>query len=177
MFHTGDFIIYGNSGVCQIKAIGSPNIPITIGTKLYYTLSPVFGTETIYTPTDTKVYMRPMISCEEAKKLIEQISIIRAAKVEDQKKRDVKWWTNLYESTLQKNNCKSLIELIKTIYMKNAEMIIQKGKLGYTDQKYLKYAKEQLYSELSIALGITREEISHRIEATMEQIIMNNQSK
>ena len=124
MFHIGDFIIYGNSGFCQIKSIGSPNIPSADKAKQYYTLSPIYSTEIIYTPIDTNVFMRPVITREEAKQLIEQIP---ASKENVFDSRNIKILSDYYEASLQTHDCKDLLQLIKTIYIKNISTI-QSGK-------------------------------------------------
>lgn len=38
--------------------------------RLYYKLSPVYGSGTIYVPVDTKIFMRPVLSRREAMDLI-----------------------------------------------------------------------------------------------------------
>ena len=52
MYHTGEFIVYGTSGVCEVTAVGQPAFARDEG-RLYYTLTPVYGTETIYIPVDS----------------------------------------------------------------------------------------------------------------------------
>ena len=75
MYHTGEFIVYGTSGVCEVTAVGQPAFARDEG-RLYYTLTPVYGTETIYIPVDSPVFMRPVISREQAEALIESIPAI-----------------------------------------------------------------------------------------------------
>lgn len=41
-------------------------LPVANKKRKYYKLAPVFGSGTIYIPVDTKVFMRPVISKEEA---------------------------------------------------------------------------------------------------------------
>ena len=83
MFETGDLIIYGNSGVCKVAQVGTPNVKAFDQTKLYYTLQPLYSTETIYTPVDTDVFMRPVISRSQAEELIHQIPSIREVVCKD----------------------------------------------------------------------------------------------
>ena len=47
MYHTGEFIVYGTSGVCEVTAVGQPAFARDEG-RLYYTLTPVYGTEWSY---------------------------------------------------------------------------------------------------------------------------------
>ena len=71
MFAAGDLVIYGGNGVCEVTEVGPLRGSRGAERKrLYYTLRPRSGTETIYAPVDTPVYMRGIISREEAERLI-----------------------------------------------------------------------------------------------------------
>ena len=61
MYQAGEFIVYGTNSVCRVESIGKPPFE-TEEDKLYYPLVPVTGTDTIYTPTDSPVFTRPVIS-------------------------------------------------------------------------------------------------------------------
>lgn len=74
MFAAGDLVIYGGNGVCEVTEVGPLRGSRGAERKrLYYTLRPRSGTETIYAPVDTPVYMRGIISREEAERLIDCI--------------------------------------------------------------------------------------------------------
>ena len=74
MYQKGEYVIYGNNGICKVEEIGIPmGTPMENNGKEYYTLSPVFGTGNIYVPLDTKVFMRPILTKEQAEALIGQI--------------------------------------------------------------------------------------------------------
>lgn len=168
MFQEGDFVIYGNSGVCQIQAIGVPDFSAAMGAKAYYTLSPLYSTEVIYTPVDTKVLMRTVISGEEAQQLLDHIPQIQE---EDYSACNPKGLVNVYESSLQNYTCESLIKLIKSICLKNSEVILNKKKINETDLKYLKRAEDLLYNEFSVALGIAVDDVKQSIERTLEELM------
>lgn len=68
MFQPGDLIVYGNNGVCRVIKVGKPEVTVANGKRLYYTLQPLYSTEIIYTPVDSGVFMRPVISRDEAGK-------------------------------------------------------------------------------------------------------------
>ena len=61
MYQVGDLVIYGSSGVCRVSAVGKPGVSYVDEGKDYYTLSPLYGTEVIYAPVDTKVHIRNII--------------------------------------------------------------------------------------------------------------------
>lgn len=75
MYQAGEFIVYGTSGVCKVEAVGKSPFEGEED-KLYYTLTPVAGTETIYLPVDSPVYTRPVITRAQAERLIAAIPSI-----------------------------------------------------------------------------------------------------
>ena len=69
--------MYGNTGVCEVVDYTTPNLPgMPRGTK-YYVLRPLFQSGTIYCPVEQpKVFMRPVMSREEAEELVALIPTI-----------------------------------------------------------------------------------------------------
>ncbi|MEF2965703.1 CarD family transcriptional regulator [Paenibacillus sp. M1] len=149
MYKIGDFIIYGQSGVCEIQSIDYPQVQITEGEKkLYYKLSPVYSTEVIYTPVDSRVFMRPVVTPEEAKEMIAQI----AGKA-NAPGGEPKFTPDEYDAYLKTHDCRDLIKLMKTIHYKKHGCVQNGKKITPTDQKYLKRAEELLFSELAVVMG------------------------
>ena len=167
MFQKGDYIIYRNTGVCQVAEIGVPeNFPITEGT-LYYFLVPMRGSGTIYIPVDSSVFMRPVITREQAVTLIS--SIPQLPEVPTQYK-DQKALVESYKSMVQTHDCTTLLQLIMSIHRKGSELT-EKGKsLGKIDTQYKKQAEEMLHEELSIVLDIPYEEIPSYIRSQLGTI-------
>ena len=62
----------GKTGICKIKDITVPE-HICQTNQLFYVLQPLDDSCVIYAPIDTKTFMRPVISSEEANLLIEKI--------------------------------------------------------------------------------------------------------
>ena len=121
--------------------------------KLYYTLVPVTGTETIYIPTDSPVFTRPVISREKAEELINSIPDIE----EDHFVcHSVRMANEHYQAALQSHDCEELVQLIKTVYAKSRR---HGRRVSQVDQRYRKRAEELLNSELSVALGIPLKEV------------------
>lgn len=157
MFQKGEYVIYGNNGICRIEEIGIPvGTPMGRSGKEYYTLAPVFGSGTIYAPLDTKVFMRPILTKDQAEQLIEQIPEIREEDFEGQ---DVRALSEKYKGCLDTHQCEDLVKLIKTVYMKGKSMVENGKKLAKTEQEYGKLAKELLHREFSMALELPYEEV------------------
>ncbi|MEF9983798.1 MAG: CarD family transcriptional regulator [Oscillospiraceae bacterium] len=167
MYQPGDLIVYGGSGVCRVIDVGKPNFHIADSEKLYYKLLPIYSSETIYTPVDTCVFMRPVISQEEAEKLISEIPSIKENFCDNQKPSLL---TAHYKESFESHNCKDLMQLIKTIYTKNQEAAQNKKQMGQTDQHFMALAEDLLYGELAVALGIERENVLEYIENVVSPI-------
>ena len=73
MYQVGEKIIYGSNGVCLIEEIKMIMAPKSDEEKAYYIIKPMFQECRISVPVDTKMFMRPIISEEEALALIERI--------------------------------------------------------------------------------------------------------
>ena len=157
MYQKGEYVIYGNNGICRVEEIGVPvGTPMAHSGKEYYTLTPVFGSGNIYAPLDTKVFMRPILTKEQAEQLIEQIPDIREESFEG---KDVRELSEKYKSCLDTHQCKDLIKLIKTVYLKEKAVVESGKKLAKTEQEFAKLAKELLHREFSIVLEMPYEKV------------------
>lgn len=158
MFKIGDRIVYGSIGVCSVEDIA----PMDRGGKDYYKLKPCFGSEVIFAPVDTKVFMRPALNREEAEKLIRMIPYVESKSCSNKNTKAAK---DEYEKAFASHNCEALIELIKGVYEKGKTG----KKVGVIDQRYMKKAEDLLHGELALALDITRDKVPEYIAATIEK--------
>ena len=166
MFEIGSLLIYNTTGVCKVLDIGIPEgLPVADKKKKYYKLAPVFGSGTIYIPVDTKVFMRPVISHEEAENLIRKIPEIREDICESH---NLKTLEDHYKASLMSHRCEDLVQLIKNVYTKKKNLEKNGKKTGKTDQQYMKQAKKLLHEELSIALEIPVTEVEDYITRVLE---------
>ena len=76
MYKPGDWIIYGSTGVCKVKEITTPDFEKD-KSRRYYALEPVYQDGVIYTPVDTRAFMRSVITREDALALIDRIPTMR----------------------------------------------------------------------------------------------------
>lgn len=167
MFQKGDYIIYGNTGVCQVEDICTPDgISAASNDKLYYRLTPVYGQGTIYIPVDTSIYMRPVISREQALQLISDIPAIQA---DTFCSRDQRILAEHYKEKIHSHECETLIQLIKTLYQKTQTVTKQRKRPCQTDLQYMKKAEELLHGEISVALGIPLEKVPDYISQTISE--------
>lgn len=157
MFQVNDTVIYGNHGVCRITEIGTLSISMADKQKQYYTLRPVYQpSAVIYAPVENpKTLMRPVISKEEAENLIREVPGIDSVWIANEKERE-----HQYKAALQTCDCRELVKIIKTLYMRKAARIQNGKKVTAVDEKYFRLAEAQLYEELAYALGMEKSQIA-----------------
>ena len=166
LFGKGEYIVYGTTGVCQVKDITSMSMDERQQEKLYYILEPmgVRGSR-IMTPVEgNKSIMRPVLSRDEAYHLIDGIQDVDELWITDDKQREMK-----YKEALKTCDCRQWIGIIKTLYFRKKDRMSRGKRLTEVDERYLKKAKENLYRELSIPLEIPAEEVEHFITERMEK--------
>ncbi len=167
MFEKGNYIFYGSTGVCKVEDITTLKLKDVPKDRLYYILHPYFeATGKIYAPVDNKkIVMRSIMTNKEAKELIDSIPETQELWIENDKLREEK-----YKTCIKTCECSDLIKIIKTLYLRKQERMAQGKKVTAVDDKYLRIAEDNLYSEMSIALEIPRDEMRQYITDRMEMI-------
>lgn len=161
MYITGDKIIYGSSGVCVVTEICTPDFSREERGRKYYKLRPVYGSEIIYAPVDTKTFIRPVMTKAEAESLIARIPEIKGLSLSAT---SITALRQQYEEVFREHDCESCIALIKGVHEKE-----ESGKkLGQTDQRYMKRAEDTLHNELAVALEIEPSQVPSYIRSALE---------
>ena len=157
MFQPGELLVYGTTGVCRVEEITAPDFTRADRGRRYYLLRPLYQDGVIYAPVDSgKVPIRPVISRGEAEALIDLIPSIRAEACHAPTMQAL---AQHYQSAVRSHNCRELLELTMSIYLKRRQAEAQKRRLGMVDERYMKQAERLLYGELSAALDIPYEEV------------------
>lgn len=166
MFEIGEYIIYGNTGVCKVGEVTKMAAPGTDGDRLYYALEPVYDKGCrLFTPVDNqKVKMRPILTKEEADALIKQIQEIDTLRVGDEKNRE-----QVYKDAIRTCSCVEWVRMIKTLYIRKETRLAAGKKVTSSDAKYLHLAEESLYGELSVVMGIPKEEVEAYISSRVKE--------
>lgn len=168
-FQINEYIFHGGSGVCVVEDICVPeNMRRINATRKYYCLKPLYDKNSvIYTPVDnTGSMVRKLLSREEALELIRRIPGIEALPVENEKGRE-----ELYRTALRTNNCYEWIRMIKTLHLRGEARRAEHKNLNQVDEKYLHLVEELLYGELSIPLGIPREQVREYITEQVSPLV------
>ncbi len=162
MFQVGDLVMYGGTGVCRVKDMTETDFDGRITETLYYILEPIYQSGLIYVPADNqKVFMRPVISREEAIRLIDSMpetdsKVFRSSSTQQLSKH--------YQEVIQSHDTTELIRMTKSIHKKKRNALKQNRRLGQIDKKYMKLAEDLLFGELACALDIPRDQVESYIE-------------
>lgn len=167
MFQKGDLIVYGSTGVCRVENIGPLKGMGGVGEKKdYYTLSPMFSSGIIYIPTSTEIFMRPVLTKEQADALIDRIPSLKDNTIDLSSLRQL---SEHYHAAFESHQCEDLLKLIHALYLKSQNTLKQGRRVGLTEMNYRKHAEELLHGEFAVALGIPYEEVSdyiaHRLDS------------
>lgn len=167
MYNPGDLVHYGSMGVCRVAEITARKPSGAEKERLYYVLNPLYQSCTISVPVDSpKVYMRPIISRDEAEQLIDKIPDIRAKAYHNRVLRQL---TEHYENTLKSHDCEGLMELTMSIYAKKRDVEREKRRFGAVDERFMKRAEYLLFGELGAALGMPKDEVPDYIAFRIEE--------
>lgn len=163
MFQENDLIVYGSTGVCRVEKIETPKQASVPGAEnLYYRLSPVYSSETIYIPINTSVFMRYVISAEEVNRLIDCIPSLQSGAYHNDNIGQLK---EHYMSALRTHDCADLIGLVTSLHEKKQKAEQKGRKFGQIDENFMKRAQELLHGEFAAALGIEKDAVPQYIAA------------
>ncbi len=162
MFAPGEYVHYQTSGLCRVEEITKLSAPGTEEERLYYRLTPM-DTQggSIFTPVENpKTGIRRVMNAEEARELIDLIPDIGELEITEEKQRE-----RCYREAVQSLDCRCWVQALKTLYKRNQTRLAQGKKITSTDERYMKTAETRLFSELSLALGKSREDVESDVSA------------
>ena len=156
MFKIGDKIIYGESGVCTVEKIEPLDMAGANKGRLYYQLSPLIGSSTLFVPVDTGVFMRHVMSREEAEALIDSIPGIEPAICHDSRFNHV---DAFYRELFKQHTCETLVSIVKGLRSRLADKKSRSSRAEAT----MRRAKDILHGELAVALEMDVDEVEDYI--------------
>ncbi|MCQ2526899.1 MAG: CarD family transcriptional regulator [Lachnospiraceae bacterium] len=156
MFSIGDYVACGNKGVCVIGEIKTLDISGVDKDEQYYILKPVYNAaSTVYIPvTLAEESIRPILSAEEAKKLVAGIPDIDCLDITSEKVVE-----GMYKGCIRSNDVKEFVRLIKTINYRKKKRLEAGRKETAIDIKYYRIVSDFLFGELAISLDIPKNEV------------------
>lgn len=165
MFKLGEMMMYGTNGVCRVGEICSSPFDKS-DPRTFYTLMPLSDNSNlvIYTPVDNdNVIMRYLISREEAEALLRDFASYELITVDIEKKR-----RDIYREIVQSGEPGNYIRIIRTVKKRREDFRRTRRRLPDLDNDFEHTAKKCLYSELSVVLGMTRDEVHKLICKKLE---------
>lgn len=160
-FNKGDMIVYGTSGVCEVKdTCPSPFERMNKG-MLYYVLKPIGSRDSslIYCPINSDIIkMRALMTKEEAKCFVSSIPKISPIVIDNEKNRK-----SLYREAIETGVPENHVSVIKAVRNRRQQLLKNKKRLPDVDSDYEKLAMHCLYSELSVSLDIPYSDVEEYI--------------
>jgi len=165
MYEIDEYVVYKGSGVCKIVNIGTLDFGEMKKDKKFYFLCPVHAKASItYAPVESaKVPMRKVITREDAQQILEDISSIDIIQELNDKQVEMR-----YREIFKDCDCRRYMSIIKTIYIKGRERLVEGKKITSTDEKYNRMAEDLLYNEFSMALNLERSIVENIVMSRLE---------
>ena len=167
MLEIGDYIVKVGEGVCRVDSEITMKVPGGSDEISYYLLVPVYDPRIkVYLPKTgsyEKTEVRPVMSTEEAKKLVHSVNEIQAAEVPNEKLRE-----ETYKEAIRSCEPDKLVSIIKHMYLRSVERQAQGKKNTAMDDRYFAMAEKALYSELGFVLHKSDAEVRALIKETAE---------
>ncbi len=150
MFHIGQFVVYNSTDVCRVEAIGALDF-VRDSDARYYTLRPFQSSckAKIYIPVDTAVFMRKIMTREEARLYLTELERMET-KPSGIKKRSL--LMEHYQGMLSTHNTSEHLRLFKQLYQKDAEAANSGKMLNSADVIFYQQVTKLLSEEISLAL-------------------------
>ena len=166
MFERDELIMCGGHGVCRVVNVTGNPIDRLDKIRKYYVLEPVFEKgSTVYTPVDnSKVVMRRIMNKKEANDLIRKVSDMEIVWIQEEKGRE-----QMYKEAIRTYDSHSLARIVKTLYLRRQSRLDEGKKVLSSDEQYLHKAEELLYSEMSLALSIPKDEVESYIAKAVDK--------
>ena len=159
MYGVGEFIVHSTKGVCRVEEICTPDFGKGSDRRFYRLCIQGENPVQVYTPIDAKgILLRPVMSACEVNDFISHIPSIAALQVTRDKNRK-----DAYRRALLEPYPANLISIIKAVYERTEANRGSRKKLPAFETEYSARAKEVLYAEMGIALGMPADSVEDYI--------------
>ncbi len=155
MFRVNDYVVYGSTGVCQIKEIKKDEI--SNDETEYYILRPVYNDKnmTIKIPVNNpNVAMRAILTKDEALSLITTMPKMETIWIDDNRER-----SKYFNAILRTRKSEEWAKILKTLYFEKDARSVMGKTLTKTDEDIMNIAEKHLNEEFAMALNISPDEV------------------
>lgn len=161
MFEVGAYVMYGTFGVYSVEGIR--NSPIDKNdTRLFYELKPLRNGENskAFVPADSEhIFIRPVMTREVAERFVgEELPVAEVMEITNERERK-----NAYRMAIGDHTPLSCARIIRTVAQRRRQLVGSSRRLPDTDAEFEREAKNNLFGELSVALGIPFENVEEYI--------------
>ena len=165
MFELGTMLVHPTYGVCEVVHIGRIDMKNVKDERLFYTLVPLYDAKSkLFIPTDSDgLGLRPVMTKESALELVASLPAMEPIAVQNEKERE-----KVFKEMIRGGNCEDISRIIKTLYLRKKARLAAGKKAVSLDEKYLFIAREQLYGELAVSLGIEKNGVEDYITQKIE---------
>ncbi|MDR3277329.1 MAG: CarD family transcriptional regulator [Oscillospiraceae bacterium] len=155
-YKAGDVVLYSAHGVCKVAELAKKNMSGKI--MEYYVLKPVGDSKfTILVPVDSErltAKMRRLLSAGEIYALIRTMPGENTIWIDDEKVRRAR-----YKEILALGDRAELVQLIKTLYLRQRDMQKKGKRLYLADGYVMRDAEKMLYDEFAHVLEINPDQV------------------
>ena len=164
MYRKGEYIVHFTRGVCKVEDICTPDIDRGSDRRFYLLITQGKTRAEVYSPIDGRgISFRPIMSGCEADNFISRIPDIASLSVGAERNRK-----DAYRRAFSEPYPANLVSIIKAVYERTAERAGSRKKLAAFENEYSARAKEILYTEMGIALGIPTDDVEGYIVRRIE---------
>ena len=147
MFQQGQQVIYGGNGVCRIEEITERDIGV-LGVRQVYVIRLASGL-TSYVPVESNVFMRALITPEEAEQVLADYPSIGMRTFAGSNSKAL---ADQYRAVIARHDPREMLCLYKSLQNKVEQARNAGKKPGTMDERFAAAALEQVTQELSIVL-------------------------
>lgn len=164
MFQKGNYVVYGINGVCRVQSVEALHEG---SDRLYYRLTPVHATKNVITtPVDNdKVPMRLVLTADEAKAFLSDVSSIEAMEEVAYKQREQQ-----YKEAMKTCDCRQWVCVMKTAYTRRLQRMEEGKKATAADEKYFKAARANLINEMEVVFDKPCDQVTEMLADYLEFI-------
>lgn len=160
MYKVGEYVVHPGQGVCRVKDISDGAAPS-------YMLMPVGQRNpmVISFPVASESRLRPVLSREEATKIIEAYPTMDVERYED---RSAALEEEHFKKEIRNGSCQDSVRIVKTFRKRIADVKARNKKPPVVFERILKQASERSLCEMSVALDMSSDDVIALFEASIE---------
>lgn len=165
MFTIGEIVVHVSDGICTVADIGTLDMAQISKERKYYTLIPFYDKGSkLFIPVDAAESLREAMDEKAVIKLLEKLPDIEPIEIRDEKRRELE-----YKSAIRSGDCSRIIQIIKTIYLRQEKRMEDGKKITEVDERYFRMAEDKLYGEIALAMHMEKSEVLDFIKKYIEK--------